>query len=122
LRSKNILSGWLAHRYQLVIRNEGNLAERAIFNFSYAKLISLGALLLSTLLMCSLILSTTILTKWLNPAYLEHENKKKLIQLTQEIDVLEEQTVQQKQFIELLQRIIAGKEPPTSELRTLDQE
>lgn len=122
LKSKNTLSSWLAHRYQLVIRDGGNLAEKATFNFSYAKLISLGTLALSVLLMCSLALTTTILNKWLNPAYVEQENKKKLIQLAQAVDVLEEQTAQQQQFIELLQRIIAGKEPPASELRTSDKE
>ena len=67
-------------------------------------------------------LATTILTKWLNPAYMEQENKKKLMQLATAVDTLEEQTAQQKKFIELLQRIIAGKEPPANELPKLSKE
>jgi len=122
LRFKNTLSSRLVHRYQLVIRDGGSLAERVTFSFSYARLISLGAFVLSVLLMCSLALATTILNRWLNPAYVEQENREKLIQLAQEVDILEEQTAQQKQFIELLQRIIAGKEPPASELRALGKE
>ncbi|MHA7877764.1 MAG: hypothetical protein ACX93T_02445 [Bacteroidota bacterium] len=122
MKFKNMLSGWLTHRYQLVIRNRDNLAEKSTFNFSYAKLISLGALLLGTLLVCSLALATTILTKWLNPAYVAQENEKKLIQLAQAVDMLEEQTAQQKAFIELLQSIIAGKEPPTSDLHASNKE
>lgn len=116
MNSKKKLSDWLTHRYQLVIRNEENLAEKSTFSFSYAKIISLGAVLLSILLMCSLALATTILARWLNPVYIELENKKKLIQLATAVDTLEEQTTQQKKFIALLQSIIAGKEPPSNEL------
>jgi len=122
LNFKKTFSGWLTKRYQLVIRNEENLAEKSTFSFSYAKLISLGAVLLSILLLCSLALSTTILARWLNPVYMELENKKKLIQLATAVDTLEEQTTQQKKFIALLQSIIAGKEPPSNELPTANEE
>lgn len=122
LNFKNKLSDWLTHRYQLVIRNEENLAEKFAFSFSYARLISLGAVLLSILIVCSLTLATTILSRWLNPVYMELENKKKLIQLATAVDALEEQTTQQKKFIALLQSIIAGKEPPANELTTAHEE
>jgi murein DD-endopeptidase MepM/ murein hydrolase activator NlpD len=122
LNVKKTLSDWLTHRYQLVIRNEGNLAEKFTFSFSYARLIALVAVLLSMLIMCSLTLATTILSKWLNPVYVELENKKKLIQLATAVDALEEQTTQQKKFIALLQNIIAGKEPPANELITAHEE
>lgn len=116
MKFKKTLSDWLTNRYQLVIRNEENLAEKTTLSFSYAKLISLCALLLITLVACSLALSTTILASWLNPAYIAHENKKELMQLATAVDTLEQQTTQQKQFIALLQSIIAGKEPPNYEL------
>lgn len=116
LKSKKTLSDWLSNRYQFVIRNEENLAEKTTFSFSYAKLIALFAVLLIILVACSLALSTTLLAKWLNPAYVEQENKKELIQLATAVDALERQTTQQKKFIALLQSIIAGKEPPPYEL------
>ena len=116
MNTRKSLFHWLTNRYQLVIRDEGDLSERSTFKFSYAKLISLGAVLLGILVVCSLSLATTVLAKWLNPAYVEQENKAKIIQLATAVDTLEQQTNQQKKFIKLLQSIIAGKEPPEDEL------
>lgn len=115
MKFKKTLSAWLNNRYQIVVRNEKDLSEKATFRFGYARLISLGVLLLLILVAVSLALSTTILTRWLDPAYTERENKKKLIQLATEVDALEQQIIQQKKFIALLQSIIAGKEPPANE-------
>ena len=115
MKLKKTLSAWLSNRYQFVIRNEEDLAEKSTFRFSYAKLIFLGTFILLIFVALSLALSTTILTRWLNPAYTEQENKKKLTQLATAVDELEQQTHQQEQFIELLQSIIAGKEPPANQ-------
>ena len=122
LNFKKKFSDWLTNRYQLVIRNKENLEERSTFTFSYAKILSLGAALFSILVACSLALATTILAKWLNPAYVEQENKKKLIQLATAVDTLEKQATQQKKFIVLLQRIIAGQDPSINELPTTNEE
>lgn len=119
---KKKFAGRLTKHYQLVIREEENLSEKSTLSFSYAKLVFLGVFLLSTLIMCSLVLATTLLSKWLNPMYLEQENKKKLVQLATAVDALEEQVTQQKKFIALLQSIIAGKEPPDNELPTTHNE
>ena len=116
MRFQKTFSDWLTYRYQFVIRDEGNLAERYTVRFSYAQCIFVGTILLGVLLTCSLSLSTTILAKWLHPAYMEQENKAKLLQLAAAVDILEEQTNQQKQFIALLQSIMAGKEPPSKNL------
>ena len=113
---KKTLADWLTNRYQLVIRSQEDLAEKTTFSFSYAKLISLSAMLLLILVACSLALSTTILAKWLNPAYVAQENKKAFMQLAMSVDALEQQTNQQKKFIALLQSIIAGQEPLPYEL------
>lgn len=115
---KKRFSGWLTNRYQLVIRNKENLAEKSAFTFSHAKLVTLGIVVFSIFVACSLVLATTILAKWLNPAYVEQENKKKIIQLATEVATLEQQTTQQKKFIALLQRIIAGQDPSINELPT----
>ena len=76
------LFGSLTKRYQLVIRNEETLAEKSVlFVSDYAKLISVGTMLFSMLVVCSLALATTILDKWLNPAHIEQENEEKIVQL-----------------------------------------
>jgi len=61
--------------------------------------------------MCGTALTTTILSRWLNPMHLVQVNQHKLIQLASEVDALEQQIMQQKKFIALLQSIIAGKDP-----------
>jgi len=122
LSFKKTLLDWLARRYQLVIRNAENLEEKSTFSFSYAKLLFLSTVLFGILVSCSLALAATILARWLNPAYIAQENKEKIVQLATEVDALEKQTTQQKNFITLLQSIIAGKEPPTHELSTSEKE
>lgn len=118
---KKTVADWLTNRYQLIVRNEESLAEKATFSFSHAQLISLSVVLLSILVAFSIALTTTILAKWLNPAHTERENREKLMQLALEVDRLEEQTTQQKNFIALLQSIIAGKEPPDNKLATAEK-
>jgi murein DD-endopeptidase MepM/ murein hydrolase activator NlpD len=103
---KEKISKWLTHRYQLVVRNEETLEEKFIF---------FGTVLFGILVSCSLALATTLLARWLNPAYIEQENKERIIQLATEVDTLENQATQQEKFIALLQSIIAGKEPPADE-------
>lgn len=113
LKLKKTFSAWLSTRYQLVVRNEEDLEERSTFSFSHAKLIALCTLLLLILVACSIVLSTTVLAKWLNPAYIDHENRRELAKLNEAVKDFEQQTMQQKKFITLLQSVIAGKEPPT---------
>jgi murein DD-endopeptidase MepM/ murein hydrolase activator NlpD len=122
LNFKKTLSDWLTNRYQLIVRSEENFSEKVTFSFSHARLISLSVVLLSILVVCSMVLTTTILAQWLNPAHTEQENKKRLIQLATEVDRLEEQTIQQKNFITLLQNIIAGKEPLDAKITTVEKE
>jgi hypothetical protein len=121
LNFKKKFSGWLTNRYQLVIRNQENLAEKSTFTFSYAKLIALGAGVFSLLVACSLALATTILAQWSHPAYMEQENRQKIIQLAAAVATLEQQATQQKKFIALLQRIIAGQDPSSNELSVANE-
>ena len=121
IKLKKNLSCWLTQRYQLVIRNEENFSEKSTFRFNYAKLLSLLSMSFTILVGCSLLLAHTVLARWLNPVYLEQENKKKILQLSSAVDTLEEQISQQKEFIALLQSIIAGKETPTYQLLTVNQ-
>lgn len=119
---KKAYSSWLTNRYQLVVRDKESLAEKTKLSFSYAKLTCWCIILLVILVAGSLKLSTTILAKWLDPAYIEQENKKELIQLAKSVEALEQQTNQQKKFIDLLQSIIAGKEPPGCEFSNTKKE
>jgi len=110
----------LRHRYQLVIRDQEDLAESYTVSFTYRQVVAFLSAFLSVLFVCSLLLSRTMLAQWLNPAYVEEENKKELQQLVASVEALEEQTFQQKEFIALLQAIIAGKEVLAHELPAAD--
>jgi len=113
---KKTLASWLTTRYQLVIRNEEDLAEKSTISFSHAKLITLAFTLFLALFGLGLLLAHTVLGRWFNPAYIEQENKRKLIQLAAAIESLDEQTNQQAKFIKLMQSVIEGKEEPDYEL------
>ena len=114
---KGMFYNWLTRRYQLVVRNEDDLAEKNTFYCSNAKVITLLLLLFITLLACSLVASSTILAKWWNPAYMEQENSKKIVGLSTSINDLMVQNDRQKKFIALLQNVIAGKEITPKELQ-----
>ncbi len=120
MKFKKTFSSWLTNRYQLIIRNEENLLEQSNFSFSYAKLIALLSILFVTLVICSLLLANTVLGRWLNPAHMEQENKKKIVQLSVTVEELETQNNRQKRFIDLLQNVIAGKEITEHELETTE--
>lgn len=109
----------LTKRYQVVIRDTESLAERYVYDFSYAKLITMSGLSGVLFMTCGLILATSLLGKWFNPAYVAKQNQQKIQQLASAVNTLEEQTLQQKKFITLLQHIIAGKDPSVSDRTTI---
>jgi murein DD-endopeptidase MepM/ murein hydrolase activator NlpD len=113
LKFKKTFTNWLTTPYQLVIRNEEDLAEKSTFRFNYAKLITLITFTFIGLFALSLFLVNTILAKWLNPVYIEQENANKLLRLSTAVESLEEQTTQQNKFIKLMQSIVEGKEEPS---------
>ncbi|WP_204082247.1 M23 family metallopeptidase [Candidatus Cardinium hertigii] len=101
-------------RYQLVIRNIENFAEYATTPFSGATLIIFVFSFFFASFGCSLWLAKTVLAKWVNPTYLEKENKKKILTLLDTVETLEKQIHTQSVFIETLQQIIKGNPVPSS--------
>jgi murein DD-endopeptidase MepM/ murein hydrolase activator NlpD len=120
LKFKETFTSWLTTPYQLVIRNEEDLAERSTLRFNYAKLITLLTIIFIILFALSLLLANTILAKWMNPAYIAQENANKLLRLSNAVENLEEQTLQQGKFINLIQSIIEGKEEPNYPLENAE--
>jgi murein DD-endopeptidase MepM/ murein hydrolase activator NlpD len=112
LKFKKTFTNWLTTPYQVIIRNEEDLAERSTLRFNHAKLITLFTFIFIALFALSLFLVNTILAKWLNPVYIEQENANKLLRLSTAVESLEEQTTQQNKFIKLMQSIVEGKEEP----------
>jgi murein DD-endopeptidase MepM/ murein hydrolase activator NlpD len=108
LKPKRTLSDWLTNRYQLVVRNEENLAEKHTFNFTYAKVLVVSITFFSLLFVGSLYLSKTLLAKWFDPRYQQLEANKSLAALAVKVDSLVIEVDRKDKFINNIQRILRG--------------
>jgi murein DD-endopeptidase MepM/ murein hydrolase activator NlpD len=108
LKPKKTLSDRLTVKYQLVIRNEENLAEKSTFGFTYAKLLLLSVALFIVVFMLSLFLSKTLLAKWFDPKHAQMIANKQLYELALKVDSLAIEVDRKDQFIQNFQRILSG--------------
>jgi murein DD-endopeptidase MepM/ murein hydrolase activator NlpD len=108
LKPKKTLSDRLTTKYQLVIRNEENLAEKSNIGFTYAKLLVICVTLFIVLFSISLLLSKTLLAKWFDPKHAQMEANKKLYELAVKVDSLALEVERKDQFIKNFQRILSG--------------
>ena len=110
VRSKKTLSNWLTSRYVLIVRNEENFAEKSTFSFTYAKLIVFVFAIFTIFLFISLYMVKSILAQWFDPRHAQIEFNQKLIELSMNVDSLENAVEQKDQFIYNLTGIIKGEE------------
>lgn len=108
MKPKRTLSDRLTTKYQLVIRNEENLAEKSSMGFTYAKVLVFSAMLFITLFVFSLFLSKTLLAKWFDPKHEQMEQNKKLFTLALKVDSLAVEVDRKDRFIQNFQRILSG--------------
>jgi len=108
LKPKRTLSDWLTNRYQLLVRNEENLAEKHTFSFTYAKVLVVSITLITILFAGSLFLSKTVLAKWFDPEYAQLEANKNLAELAMKVDSLAIEVDRKDKFISNIQRILRG--------------
>jgi murein DD-endopeptidase MepM/ murein hydrolase activator NlpD len=108
LKPKKTISERLTTKYQLVIRNEENLAEKSNVGFTYAKLMVISASLFLGIFIGSLFLSRTLLAKWFDPRHAQMEANKKLYELALKVDSLATEVNQKDLFIQNFQRILSG--------------
>jgi murein DD-endopeptidase MepM/ murein hydrolase activator NlpD len=102
------VSDRLTTRYQLVIRNEENLAEKTSFGFTYAKILALSVVVFVMVFLLSLFLSETLLAKWFDPRHAQMEANKKLYELALKVDSLAIEVDRKDKFILNFQRILSG--------------
>lgn len=125
MKAKKTLSNRLTTRYQLIIRNEENFAEKTSLGFTYSKVILFSVILFAGLFLLSLFMTKTILAKWFDPKHVQMEENKKLLDLALRADSLEVKVDQKDEFIKNLQRILRGDtsniKDPAQALRDKDQ-
>lgn len=108
MKPKKTISNWLTSRYQLVIRNEENFAEKTSVGFTYSKVILFSVIMFSVIFVISLFLSKTLLAKWFDPRHAQIEMNKQLIQLKDKVDSLAILDAQKDEYILRVQRILKG--------------
>jgi murein DD-endopeptidase MepM/ murein hydrolase activator NlpD len=108
LKPKKTLSERLSTKYQLVIRNEENLAEKTTLGFTYAKVLVISISVFLLLFVLSLFLSKTLLAKWFDPKHAQMEANKKLYELALQVDSLAVEVDRKDKFIQNFQRILSG--------------
>ena len=108
MKPRKTLSDRLTTRYQLVIRNEENLAEKTSFGFTYAKILVLSVVVFVMIFLLSLFLSETLLAKWFDPRHAQMEANKKLYELALKVDSLAIEVDRKDRFITNFQRILSG--------------
>lgn len=108
MRPRKTFSSWLTTRYQLIIRNEENLAEKTSLGFTYSKIILFSVILFSVLLVISLFLVRTILEKWFDPRYAQLEANRQLYELAVKVDSLAIEVDRKDKFIASFQRVLSG--------------
>jgi murein DD-endopeptidase MepM/ murein hydrolase activator NlpD len=108
LKPKKTLSNWLTGRYQLIIRNEENFAEKTSLGFTYSKVILFSVTMVTLLFLLSLLLSKTLLAKWFDPRHAQIEMNRQLFDLAQKVDSLAIEVDRKDQFILNFQRVLSG--------------
>ncbi len=108
MKPKKTLSERLSTKYQLVIRNEENLAEKTTIGFTYAKVLVLSISVFLLLFVLSLFLSKTLLAKWFDPKHAQMEANKRLYELALQVDSLAVEVDRKDKFIQNFQRILSG--------------
>ncbi len=114
MRIRKTMSNWLTTRYQMVVRNEENLAELSSFNFTYAKVIVISLLTFILLFVGALFLAQSTLAQWFDPRHTTMEYNRKLLTMTLELDSLKDKIQNQDRFIDNFQDILRGEVPEGS--------
>jgi len=108
LKPKKTLSSALTTRYQLIIRNEENFAEKTSLGFTYSKLILFSFLLFIAVFGMSLFLVETVLEKWFDPKYELMVLNQQLYGLAEKVDSLALEVDRKDRFIANFQRVLSG--------------
>jgi murein DD-endopeptidase MepM/ murein hydrolase activator NlpD len=108
MRPKKTLSSWLTTRYQMIIRNEENFAEKTSVAFTYSKIILFSVLIFILFLVISLFLVETVLEKWFDPKYEQMVLNQQLYGLALKVDSLAQEVDRKDRFIANFQRVLSG--------------
>ena len=115
---KNKRLNWLKNRLEIVFRNKRDFKDISVYEFSNLNLIFTLIICLVTIFSISFFLSTTILSMWFDPRYVERKANEELIRLSNAIDSLQYESKIKDQYIENIMVILSGGENNKLELNS----
>ncbi len=108
MKQRKTITGWLTSRYLLIIRNEEDFAEKSAYNFTYARLIVLAAIIFMVIFGIALLMFNTVLGKWMDPRYAQRENRKQLKYINKRVDSLAFELEQRDILIQSFHTMLSG--------------
>ncbi len=104
------LWSWLTNKYQLIIRNEENFAEKTTVSFNYAKAFLVILTSFTFLFIFSLFMAKTLLSRWFDPMTGNRDQAKNISKLEAELDALEIKNTEKDVFIQMFNTMLKGGE------------
>ena len=107
---RNKVIKWLRNRLQIIFRNKRDFKDISFFEFTNLSLSLYLLLFLALIFSISFLLSTTILSQWFDPRFVEKKANEELIRLSNSIDSLIYESQIKDQYIENIMIILSGGE------------
>jgi len=107
---RNKVIKWLRNRLQIIFRNKRDFKDISFFEFTNLSLSLYLLFFLSLIFSISFFLSTTILSQWFDPRFVEKKANEELIRLSNSIDSLIYESQIKDQYIENIMIILSGGE------------
>ena len=101
---------WLRNRLQIIFRNKRDFKDISFFEFTNLSLSLYLLFFLALIFSISFFLSTTILSQWFDPRFVEKKANEELIRLSNSIDSLIYESQIKDQYIENIMIILSGGE------------
>ena len=115
---RNKVIKWLRNRLQIIFRNKRDFKDISFLEFTNLSLTIYSILFLATIFSISFLLSTTILSKWFDPRFVEKKANEELIRLSNSIDSLIYESQIKDQYIENIMIILSGGENESIEKKS----
>ena len=106
---RNKAVNWLRNRLQVIFRNKRDFSDISLYEFSNLSFLIYISITLILIFSISFFLSTTILSKWFDPRYVERKANEELIMLSNSIDSLIYESQIKDQYIENIMIILSGR-------------
>ena len=117
---KNKVIKWFRNRLQIIFRNKRDFKDISLLELTNLSMILYSFIFLALIFSISFFLSTTILSEWFDPRYVEKKANEELIKLSNSIDSLIIESDIKDKYIENIMIILSGGENQSIENKNED--